>query len=39
MGSRVRLVGPPTLIAAEAERLGVEVFHDMARRGWRAPMW
>jgi aspartate carbamoyltransferase catalytic subunit len=29
LGSRVRLVGPPTLIAAEAHRLGVEVFHDM----------
>jgi aspartate carbamoyltransferase catalytic subunit len=30
MGSRVRVVGPPTLIPAEAERLGVEVHHDMA---------
>jgi aspartate carbamoyltransferase catalytic subunit len=30
MGSRVRVVGPPTLMPAEAERLGVEVFHDMA---------
>ncbi len=30
MGSRVRVVGPPTLIPPEAERLGVEVFHDMA---------
>jgi aspartate carbamoyltransferase catalytic subunit len=29
MGSTVRLVGPPTLIPAEAARLGVEVFHDM----------
>ena len=29
MGSRVRVVGPPTLMPAEAERLGVEVFHDM----------
>jgi aspartate carbamoyltransferase catalytic subunit len=29
MGSRVRIVGPPTLIPAEAGRLGVEVFHDM----------
>ena len=29
MGSRVRVVGPPTLIPAEVERLGVEVFHDM----------
>ncbi|ONG58764.1 aspartate carbamoyltransferase [Pseudoroseomonas deserti] len=29
MNCRVRLVGPPTLIPAEAGRLGVEVFHDM----------
>ena len=29
MGSQVRVVGPPTLIPAEASRLGVEVFHDM----------
>ena len=29
MGSRVRVVGPPTLIPAEAARLSVEVFHDM----------
>ncbi|NPD65391.1 aspartate carbamoyltransferase catalytic subunit [Lichenicola cladoniae] len=29
MGSRVRVIGPPTLIPAEIERLGVEVFHDM----------
>jgi aspartate carbamoyltransferase catalytic subunit len=29
MGSRVRVVGPPTLIPSEATRLGVEVFHDM----------
>ena len=29
MGSRVRVVGTPTLIPAEAARLGVEVFHDM----------
>jgi aspartate carbamoyltransferase catalytic subunit len=29
MGSRVRVVGPPTLMPAEVERLGVEVFHDM----------
>jgi aspartate carbamoyltransferase catalytic subunit len=29
MGSRVRIVGPPTLIPADAARLGVEVFHDM----------
>ena len=30
MGARVRLVGPPTLMPAAAERLGAEVFHDMA---------
>jgi aspartate carbamoyltransferase catalytic subunit len=29
MGARVRLIGPPTLIPAKAERLGVEVYHDM----------
>ena len=29
MGSRVRVIGPPTLIPAEIERLGVTVFHDM----------
>ncbi|MDP6571920.1 MAG: aspartate carbamoyltransferase catalytic subunit [Rhodospirillales bacterium] len=29
MGARVRLVAPKTLLPAEAERLGVEVFHDM----------
>ena len=31
MGSRVRVVGPPTLIPADAARLGVEVFHDMRK--------
>ena len=31
MGSRVRVIGPPTLMPAEAERLGIEVFHDMER--------
>jgi aspartate carbamoyltransferase catalytic subunit len=30
MGARVRLVAPRTLLPAEVERLGVEVFHDMA---------
>jgi aspartate carbamoyltransferase catalytic subunit len=30
MGSRVRVVGPPTLLPAQVEQLGVEVFHDMA---------
>ncbi|MGG5887228.1 aspartate carbamoyltransferase catalytic subunit [Falsiroseomonas sp. HC035] len=29
MNSRVRIVGPPTLIPSEAARLGVEVHHDM----------
>ena len=31
MGARVRLIGPPTLLPASIERLGVEVFHDMKR--------
>ncbi|MCC7167563.1 MAG: aspartate carbamoyltransferase catalytic subunit [Rhodospirillales bacterium] len=30
MGARVRLVAPKTLLPAKAERLGAEVFHDMA---------
>src|SRR5713101_7547011 len=30
MGARVRVVAPRTLLPAEVERLGVEVFHDMA---------
>ena len=30
MGARVRLVAPKTLLPAAAERLGVEVFHDMS---------
>ena len=29
MGSRVRVIGPPTLIPAAAASLGVEVMHDM----------
>ena len=29
MGSRVRVIGPRTLMPAEIERLGVDVFHDM----------
>ena len=29
MGGYVRVVGPPTLIPAEVDRLGVEVFHSM----------
>jgi aspartate carbamoyltransferase catalytic subunit len=31
MGSRVRVVGPPTLMPAAAGQLGVEVFHDMEK--------
>jgi len=30
MGARVRLIAPATLIPADIERLGAEVFHDMA---------
>jgi aspartate carbamoyltransferase catalytic subunit len=30
MGARVRVVAPRTLLPAEIERLGVEVFHNMA---------
>ncbi|MBL4615143.1 MAG: aspartate carbamoyltransferase catalytic subunit [Magnetovibrio sp.] len=29
MGARVRLIAPKTLLPAQAERLGVEVFYDM----------
>ena len=29
MGARVRIIGPPTLIPAEADRFGVDIFHDM----------
>jgi len=29
LGCEVRLIGPPTLIPADADRWGVEVFHDM----------
>ena len=29
MGARVRLIAPKTLLPAEAERLGAEVFHNM----------
>jgi aspartate carbamoyltransferase catalytic subunit len=29
MGARVRVVAPRTLLPAQIERLGVEVFHDM----------
>jgi aspartate carbamoyltransferase catalytic subunit len=31
MGARVRVVAPRTLLPAEIDRLGVEVFHDMPR--------
>jgi aspartate carbamoyltransferase catalytic subunit len=31
MGARVRLVAPRTLLPSEVDRLGVEVFHDMAQ--------
>jgi aspartate carbamoyltransferase catalytic subunit len=29
LGANVRLIGPPTLIPTDADRWGVEVFHDM----------
>lgn len=29
MGARVRLIAPPTLLPADAEKMGCEVFHDM----------
>jgi len=31
MGAEVRLVGPPTLMPAEADRWGSEVYHDLRR--------
>jgi aspartate carbamoyltransferase catalytic subunit len=31
MGAEVRLVGPPTLMPAEADRWGSEVFHDLRK--------
>ena len=31
MGARVRLVGPPTLMPAGADRWGAEVFHDLRK--------
>ncbi len=31
MGAHVRVVGPRTLLPAQISRMGVEVFHDMAR--------
>ena len=30
MGAYVRIVAPPTLVPADADRLGVEVYNDMA---------
>ena len=30
MGARVRVIAPKTMIPADIERLGVEVFHDMS---------
>jgi len=30
MGARVRVIAPPTLLPAAIDRLGVEIFHDMA---------
>jgi aspartate carbamoyltransferase catalytic subunit len=29
LGARVRLIGPPTLVPADADRWGCEVFHHM----------
>lgn len=29
MGARVRIIAPPTLLPADAQKLGCEVFHDM----------
>ena len=31
MGARVRVIGPPTLMPSEIDRLGVEVFYDMRK--------
>jgi len=31
LGARVRLIGPPTLMPAHAERWGADVFHDMKK--------
>ena len=31
MGAHVRVIAPPTLLPASIERMGVEVFHDMAK--------
>jgi aspartate carbamoyltransferase catalytic subunit len=29
VGARVRVIAPPTLLPADVDRLGVEIFHDM----------
>ena len=29
MGSRIRLVAPPTLLPTDVDRFGVEVFHNI----------
>jgi aspartate carbamoyltransferase catalytic subunit len=29
MGARIRLIGPPTLLPAGADKMGCEIFHDM----------
>jgi aspartate carbamoyltransferase catalytic subunit len=29
VGARVRVIAPPTLLPADADRLGIEIFHDM----------
>ncbi len=31
LGAKVRLIGPPTLMPAEIDKLGVEVFHSIER--------
>ncbi|PHR57038.1 MAG: aspartate carbamoyltransferase catalytic subunit [Robiginitomaculum sp.] len=31
LGAEVRLIGPPTLLPADADRWGVDVFHDMKK--------
>jgi aspartate carbamoyltransferase catalytic subunit len=36
--NRIRVIGPPTLMPAGIERMGVEVFRTCAK-GWRMPTW
>ena len=38
MENRIRLIAPPTLMPAGADRMGVEIFQDMAP-GSRARTW